>query len=125
MTSQWTDERLDRFANKVDDFIESSREREIRLDSRIDNLVNQIGRLIKSLYLELPNIKAEIHSVALEADESRDVLNAELVELKEVAKQQAIAAQIQAEAAKAQADTAKTQAENIRLMIEMVNRKQA
>ena len=123
MTSQWTDERLDRFANKVDDFIESSREREIRLDSRIDNLVNQIGRLIKSLYLELPNIKAEIHSVALEADESRDVLNAELVELKEVAKQQAIAAQIQAEAAKAQADTAKTQAENIRLMIEMVNRK--
>ena len=125
MTSQWTDERLDRFANKVDDFIESSREREIRLDSRIDNLVNQIGRLIKSLYLELPNIKAEIHSVALEANESRDVLHAELVELKEVAKQQAIAAQIQAEAAKAQADTAKTQAENIRLMIEMVNRKQA
>lgn len=123
MTSQWTDERLDRFANKVDDFIESSREREIRLDSRIDNLVNQIGRLIKSLYLELPNIKAEIHSVALEANESRDVLHAELVELKEVAKQQAIAAQIQAEAAKAQADTAKTQAENIRLMIEMVNRK--
>ena len=123
MTSQWTDERLDRFANKVDDFIESSRDREIRLDSRIDNLVNQIGRLIKSLYLELPNIKAEIHSVALEADESRDVLHAELVELKEVAKQQAIAAQIQAEAAKAQADTAKTQAENIRLMIEMVNRK--
>ena len=125
MTSQWTDERLDRFANKVDDFIESSRDREIRLDSRIDNLVNQIGRLIKSLYLELPNIKAEIHSVALEANESRDVLHAELVELKEVAKQQAIAAQIQAEAAKAQADTAKTQAENIRLMIEMVNRKQA
>jgi len=30
-----------------------------------------------------------------------------------------------AEAAKAQADTAKVQAENIRLMIEMVNRKQA
>jgi hypothetical protein len=46
------------------------------------------------------------------------VLHAELVELKEVAKQQAIAAQTQAE-------TAKTQAENIRLMIEMVNRKQA
>jgi hypothetical protein len=139
MTSQWTDERLDRFANKVDDFIESSRERETRLDERmshqgdrIDNLVNQIGRLIESLYLELPNIKAEIHSVALEANESRDVLHAELVELKEVAKQQAvnaermaIAAQVQAEAAKAQADTAKTQAENIRLMIEMVNRKQA
>ena len=132
MTSQWTDERLDRFANKVDDFIESSREREIHLDSRIDNLVNQIGRLIEALYLELPNIKAEIHGIGEEAREQRKTLHTELVELKEVAKQQAvnaermeIAAQTQAEAAKAQADTAKTQAENIRLMIEMVNRKQA
>jgi len=125
MTSQWTDERLDRFANKVDDFIESSRERETRLDSRIDNLVTQIGNLIGALHLELPNIKAEIHGIGEEAREQRETLHAELVELKEVAKQQAIAAQIQAEAAKAQADTAKTQAENIRLMIEMVNRKQA
>jgi regulator of replication initiation timing len=125
MTSQWTDDRLNRFANKIDDFIESSREREQRLDERmnhqgdrIDNLVDQIGRLIEALYLEVPNLKAEIHSVALEANETRDVLHAELVELKEVAKQQAISAQTQAE-------TAKTQAENIRLMIEMVNRKQA
>ena len=125
MTSQWTDARLNRFANKIDDFIESSREREQRLDKRmnhqgdrIDNLVDQIGRLIEALYLEVPNLKAEIHSVALEANETRDVLHTELVELKEVAKQQAIAAQTQAE-------TAKTQAENIRLMIEMVNRKQA
>jgi regulator of replication initiation timing len=85
---------------------------------RINNLVDQIGRLIEVLHLEVPNLKAEIHSVALEANETRDVLHAELVELKEVAKQQAIAAQTQAE-------TAKTQAENIRLMIEMVNRKQA
>lgn len=34
-------------------------------------------------------------------------------------------AEQQAEAAEAQVDVAKTQAENIRLMIEMVNRKQA
>ncbi|MEI6331125.1 MAG: hypothetical protein WCP16_17930 [Pseudanabaena sp. ELA645] len=78
MTSQWNDERLDRFANKIDDFIESSREREQRLDERmthqgdrIDNLVDQIGRLIEALYLEVPNLKAEIHSVALEANETR------------------------------------------------------
>ena len=125
MTSEWNDERLDRFANKIDNFIESSLEREQRLDDRLNNLSRDIGELIKALHLELPNIKAEIHAVALEANESRDVLHAELVELKEVAKQQVIAAQIQAEAAKAQAETAKTQAENIRLMIEMVNRKQA
>lgn len=132
MTSQWNDERLDRFANKIDNFIESSLEREQRLDDRLNNLSRDIGELIMALHLELPNIKAEIHAVALEANESRDVFHAELVELKEVVKQQAIAAQIQAEAAKTQADsakaqseTAKTQAENIRLMIEMVNRRQA
>lgn len=107
MTERWTDERLDRFADKV------------------DRLGDDIQKLIEALYLDLPNIKAEIHAVALEANETRDVLHAELVELKEVAKQQAIAAQIQAEAAKAQAETAKTQAENIRMMIEMVNRKLA
>lgn len=73
----------------------------------------------------MPNIKAEINSIGEEAREQRKTLHSELVELKELAKQQAIAAQIQAEAAKAQADTAKVQAENIRLMIEMVNRKQA
>jgi len=118
MTSQWTDERLDRFANKVDDFIESSRDREIRLDERmnrqgerIDNLIGQIGSLIEALYLELPNIKAEINSIGEEAREQRETLHAELVEIKEITRQQAIVAQ--------------TQAESIRLMIEMLNRKQA
>ena len=74
-----------------------------------------------------------------------DIKN-ELFELKEVAKQQSLtadhyaeaaktqaeavktqaeASKTQAEAAKSQADTAKAQAENIRLMIEMLNRKQA
>ena len=128
MTERWTDERLDRFADKM------------------DRLGEDIQKLIEALYLELPTIKAEIHAVALEANESRDVFHTELVEIKEVVKQQAlsadrmaIAAQIQAEAAKvqaesakaqsdtakAQADTAKVQAENIRMMIEMVNRRQA
>jgi hypothetical protein len=79
MTSQWTDERLDRFANKVDDFVESSRERESRLDDRISSfvessreresrlddrinkLVGQIDNLIEALHLEVPNIKAKIN----------------------------------------------------------------
>jgi len=47
-----------------------------------------------------------------------EVLMAELAEIKEVTNRQAAIAEQQAEAAK-------TQAENIRLMIEMVNRKQA
>jgi DNA-binding protein H-NS len=72
------------------------------------------------------------------ANDVIDIKN-ELYEFKEVFKQQALtadryasaaeaqalAAQAQAESAKVQADTAKTQAENIRLMIEMLNRKQA
>lgn len=118
MTERWTDERLDRFADKVDRYIENN-------NDRMEALSRDIQQLIQALYLELPNIKAEIHSVSEEAREQRETLHTELVELKELAKQQAVAAQIQAEAAKAQADTAKVQAENIRMMIEMVNRKQA
>jgi hypothetical protein len=125
MTSQWTDERLDRFANKVDDFIESSRDREIRLDERmnrqgerIDNLIGQIGGLIEALYLELPNIKAEINSIGEEAREQRETLHAELVEIKEITRQQAITADQYALAAQ-------TQAENIRQLIAMLNQKQA
>ncbi len=125
MASQWNDERLDRFANKIDNFIQSSLEREQRLDHRLNNLGDRIGDLIEALHLELPNIKAEIHAVVLEAHESRDVLHAELVELKEVAKQQALNADRLTIAAQIQAEAAKTQAENIRLMIEMVNRRQA
>ena len=65
MISQWTDERLDRFATKVDNYIENSREREQHLDHRIDNLFDQIGRLIEALYLEVPNIKAEINTITI------------------------------------------------------------
>jgi predicted HicB family RNase H-like nuclease len=100
MTSTWTDERLDRFADKVD-----------RIADKIDQQGEQIGRLIEALYLQLHNIKAEIHSIGEEAEEQRETLHAELVEIKEITRQQAIVAQ--------------TQAESIRLMIEMVNRKQA
>jgi hypothetical protein len=46
-----------------------------------------------------------------EAREQHETLHAELVEIKEITRQQAIVAQ--------------TQAESIRLMIEMLNRKQA
>jgi hypothetical protein len=100
MAERWTDERLDRFADKVD-----------RIADKIDQQGEQIGRLIEALYLELPNIKAEINSVREEAREQRETLHAELVEIKEITRQQAIVAQ--------------TQVESIRLMIEMLNRKQA
>lgn len=115
---RWTDERLDRFANKIDDFIESSRERENRLDDRINNLVGQIGNLIESLRLEVPNIKAEINSVREEAREQRETLHAELVEIKDITRQQSITADRYALAAQ-------TQAENIRQLILMLNQKQA
>jgi len=55
--------------------------------------------------------RAEIKSVREEAREPREPLHAELVEIKEITRQQAVVAQIQAE--------------SIRLMIEMLNRKQA
>lgn len=93
MTERWTDERLDRFADKV------------------DRLGDDIQRLIEALNLELPNVETEINSVREEAREQHETLHAELVEIKEITRQQAIAAQ--------------TQAESIRMMIEMLNRKQA
>lgn len=104
MTERWTDERLDRFADKVDRYIENN-------NDRMDALSRDIQQLIQALYLELPNIKAEIHSISEEAREQRETLHTELVEIKEITRQQAIVAQ--------------TQAESIRLMIEMLNRKQA
>jgi len=52
MTERWTDERLDRFADKVD-----------RIAEKIDQQGDQIGRLIEAFYLELPTVKAEINSV--------------------------------------------------------------
>jgi hypothetical protein len=65
------------------------------------------------------------------AEDVVDIKN-ELFELKEVAKLQnstadryAIAAEKQAEAAAKNAETAQTQAENLRLLIEMLNRRQA
>ena len=94
MAERWTDERLDRFADKV------------------DRLGDDIQRLIEALYLK-PKVKSEIeiNSVREEAREQHEPLHAELLEIKEITRQQAIVAQ--------------TQAESIRLMIEMLNRKQA
>ncbi|WP_055076883.1 hypothetical protein [Pseudanabaena sp. 'Roaring Creek'] len=114
MTERWTDERLDRFADKVE-----------RIADKIDQQGEQINKLIEALYLELPNIKAEIHSVSEEAKEQRETLHTELVEIKEITKQQALNIDRLSVAAQIQAEAAKVQAENIRLMIEMVNRKQA
>lgn len=67
-----------------------------------------------------------------EAREQRETLHSELVEIKEIVKQQAVIAESQAESIRAQSEdirqhnaTAQAQAESIRLMIEMLNRKQA
>lgn len=100
MNDRWTDERLDKFAAKVD-----------QIADKIDQQGAQISRLIEALYLEIPTVRAEINSISAEAREQRQTLHGELVEIKEVIKQQAI--------------TAQTQAESIRMMIEMLNRKQA
>ena len=62
------------------------------------------------LYLEVPNIKAEINSVREEAREQRETLHAELVEIKEVTKQQAVNIERLAIAAETQAEIAKAQA---------------
>ena len=82
------------------------------------------------------SVKAEINSVREEAREQRETLHAELVEIKEIIKQQAIKSQSQSESLHAelleikeitrqQAIVAQAQAESIRLMIEMLNRRQA
>lgn len=100
MTERWTEERLDLLAAKV------------------DALVDSIERLVRALYLEVPTLKAELYSTFEETRETRSVLHAELVEIKEVAR-------VQSHIAEDQAATARIQSDNIRALIEMVNRRQA
>ncbi len=107
----------------------------LRLESALLALTHSVQTLIEETRVTNTNLNSLVEHLYTRNDvvalDVVDIKN-ELFELKEVAKQQfltadryAIAAQVQAETAKSQADTAKTQAENIRLMIEMVNRKQA
>ncbi|OIP77027.1 MAG: hypothetical protein AUK48_04735 [Oscillatoriales cyanobacterium CG2_30_44_21] len=85
-----------------------------RIDQRLENLVSQIGNLLEYLHTDSISVKVAVFGLGDYLQESND----------RMARIENTIAQ-QAEVAKAQADAAKTQAENIRLMIEMVNRKQA
>ena len=106
-----------------------------RLEAALLALTQSVQSLVEETRITNTNLNSLVEHLYTRndvvANDVVDIKN-ELYEFKEVFKQQAItadryalAAQAQADMAKAQADTAKTQAENIRLMIEMLNRKQA
>jgi DNA-binding ferritin-like protein len=107
MTERWTDERLDRFANKIDEQAE-----------RINTLIENIGQLVQSLYLEFPNIKAEINSISEEARETREVLSQMFKESND--RMTRIENTLDRQTA-----IADKQADSVRQLIEMLNRKQA
>ncbi|MEI6064142.1 MAG: hypothetical protein WCQ26_06090 [Pseudanabaena sp. ELA748] len=85
-----------------------------RIDQRLESLVNQIERLLQYIYADSTSTKAAVFGLGDYLQESNDRM-ARIESA--IERQTAIAEQ--------QADAAKTQAENIRLMIEMVNRRQA
>ncbi len=92
-----------------------------RIDQRLENLVSQIGQLLEYLHTDSTSVKAAVFGLGEYLQES----NQRMARIESAIERQTAIAEQQAEAAKNQADAAKTQAENIRLMIEMVNRKQA
>ena len=92
-----------------------------RIDQRLENLVSQIGQLLEYLHTDSTSVKAAVFGLGDYLQESND----RMARIESAIERQTAIAEQQAEAAKNQADAAKTQAENIRLMIEMVNRKQA
>jgi methyl-accepting chemotaxis protein len=85
-----------------------------KIDKSLENLVNQIERLLQYIYADSTSTKAAVFGLGDHLQESNDRM-ARIESA--IERQTAIAEQ--------QADAAKTQAENIRLMIEMVNRRQA
>ena len=85
-----------------------------RIDQRLESLVNQIERLLQYIYADSTSTKAAVFGLGDYLQESNDRM-ARIESA--IERQTAIAEQ--------QADAAKTQAENIRLMIEIVNRRQA
>ena len=85
-----------------------------RIDQRLENLVSQIGQLLEYLHTDSTSVKAAVFGLGDYLQESND----RMARIESAIERQTAIAEQQAEAAK-------TQAENIRLMIEMVNRKQA
>ena len=92
-----------------------------RIDQRLESLVNQIERMLQYIYADSTSTTAAVFGLGDYLQESND----RMARIESAIERQTAIAEQQAEAAKNQADAAKTQAENIRLMIEMVNRKQA
>ena len=92
-----------------------------RIDQRLENLINQIQQLLQYIYADSTSTKAAVFGLGDYLQESND----RMARIESALERQTAIAEQQAEAAKNQADAAKTQADNIRLMIEMVNRKQA
>ena len=92
-----------------------------RIDERLESLVSQIERLLQYIYADSTSTKAAVFGLGDYLQESND----RMARIEAAIERQTAIAEQQAQAAKNQADAAKTQAENIRLMIEMVNRRQA
>ncbi len=92
-----------------------------RIDERLESLVNQIQQLLQYIYADSTSTKAAVFGLGDYLQESND----RMARIEAAIERQTAIAEQQAQAAKNQADAAKTQAENIRLMIEMVNRRQA
>jgi methyl-accepting chemotaxis protein len=92
-----------------------------RIDQRLESLVSQIERLLQYIYADSTSTKAAVFGLGDYLQESND----RMARIEAAIEHQTGIAEQQAQAAKNQADAAKTQAENIRLMIEMVNRRQA
>jgi len=87
-----------------------------------------LNSLVEHLYTRNDVVANDVVDIKNELHEFREVFKQQALtadRYASAAQAQALAAQAQAESVKAQSDTAKTQAENIRLMIEMLNRKQA
>ncbi len=92
------------------------------------NTNTNINNLVEHLYTRNDVVALDVVDIKNELYEFKEVFKQQALTADRyaiAAHAQALAAQTQAESIKAQSDTAKTQAENIRLMIEMLNRKQA
>jgi hypothetical protein len=99
-----------------------------RIDERLESLVNQIERLLQYIYADSTSTKAAVFGLGDYLQESNDrMARIELAIEKSSNRMDRIENTIahQTAIAEQQAQAAKTQAENIRLMIEMVNRRQA
>ncbi len=99
-----------------------------RLEAALLALTQSVQVLIEETRTTNTNINSLVEHLYTRRDVvANDVLDIkeDLYQLKEIARQQSQTTDRYAISAQLQAESVKTQAENIRLLIEMVNRKQA